>query len=88
MNFLHYDVWTNPGDVVQVFLTGSAANVLLLDDSNFQNYRSGRQFQYFGGYCTQSPATIRAPGTGHWNVVVDLGGRAGNVNATIRVVRY
>jgi hypothetical protein len=87
MNFLHYDVWTQPGDVIQVLLTGNAANVLLMDDRNYENYRSGRQFQYYGGYFTQSPAMIRVPGAGHWKVVVDLGGRAGNVKAAVRMLR-
>jgi len=87
MNFLHYDLWAERGDSIQVFLTGNSENVLLMDDSNLQNYRGGRQFQYYGGYFTQSPATIRAPSTGHWNVVVDLGGRVGRVNATVRVIR-
>jgi len=87
MNFLHYDVWTQSGDIIEVSLTGNAANVLLMDDSNFQNYRSGRQFQYHGGYFTQSPAIIRAPSAGHWKIVVDLGGRGGHVNAAVRVIR-
>ena len=87
MNFLHYDIWAQAGDVVQVFLSGNAANVLIVDDSNFQNYRSGRQFQYYGGYFNHSPALIRVPGAGHWKVVVDLGGRAGHVNAAVRVLR-
>jgi hypothetical protein len=87
MNFLHYDVWTQPGDIIQVSLTGNAANVLMMDQANFESYRSGRQFQYYGGYFTQSPAMIRAPGAGRWKVVVDLGGRAGQVRASVQVVR-
>ena len=87
MNFLNYEVLTEAGDIIQVFLTGNAANVLLLDESNFQNYRSRRQFQYYGGYFTQSPAIIKAPSPGRWHVVVDLGDRAGHVNAAVRVLR-
>jgi hypothetical protein len=87
MNFLHYDVWPQSGDVVQVSLSGNAANVLLMDESNFQNYKAGRQFQYYGGYFTQSPVIIKVPSAGHWKVVVDLGGRAGHVNAAVAVIR-
>jgi hypothetical protein len=87
MNFLHYDVWTELGDIIQVSLSGNAANVLLMNESNFQNYQSGRQFQYYGGFFNQSPATIKAPSAGHWKVVVDLGGRVGHVNAAVRVIR-
>jgi hypothetical protein len=86
MNFLHYEVWTrSPQDVIEVTLVGNAANVLAMDDGNFTNYRSGRQFTYYGGYYTQSPAVIVVPSSGHWNVVVDLGGAAGHVNASVRV---
>jgi hypothetical protein len=86
MNFLRYDVWTqNAGDVIEVILSGHAANVLVMDDGNFLNYQSGREFIYHGGYYTQSPAAIVPPSAGHWIVVVDLGGASGHVNATVRV---
>jgi len=86
MNFLHYDVWTQPGDLVHVTLSGNAANVLLMSESNFQNYRYGKPFQYYGGYFTRSPAIIKSPSSGHWKVVVDLAGRAGRLSAQVRVV--
>jgi hypothetical protein len=86
MNFLRYEVWTkNRGDVIEVTLVGHAANVLVMDDGNFMNYKSGRQFVYHGGYYTQSPAVIVVPSAGHWNVIVDLGGASGRVNASVRV---
>jgi hypothetical protein len=87
MNFLHYDVQTQSGDAVEVMLSGNAANVLLMDELNFQNYRSGRRFTYFGGYFNQSRAILKPPSAGHWHVVVDLGGGAGHVNAAVRVLR-
>lgn len=85
MNFLSYDVQTQDGDVIEVALSGNAANVFLLDEVNFGNYRSGRQFRYHGGYFDRSPVILKAPSSGRWHVVVDLGGRAGRVNATVRV---
>jgi len=87
MKFLNYEIWTQPGDVVEVSLSGSAANVLLMDDINFQSYRSGRQFTYHGGYFTRSPAIVTPPAAGRWHVVVDLGGGAGHVTAAVRVLR-
>jgi hypothetical protein len=87
MNFLRYEVRTmNTGDVIEVTLSGHAANVLVMDDGNFVNYQSGRQFVYYGGYYTQSPAVIVPPSAGHWNVVIDLGGASGHVNAFVRVL--
>jgi len=87
MNFLDYPVSTQPGDVIQVFLTGNAANVFVMDESNFQSYRAGRPYRYYGGYFTRSPALITVPAPGNWHVVVDLGGLAGHVNAAVRVLQ-
>ena len=87
MNFLKTEVNTGPGDVVEVTLQGHAANVMLMDSSNFQHYQAGRQFTYHGGHFTRSPAILRPPHPGHWYVVVDLGGGAGRVSASVRVVR-
>jgi hypothetical protein len=72
------------GTVVRVELDAQA-NVMLMDDSNFSSYRSGRQFRYYGGRAKRSPVTLAAPHTGRWHVVVDLGGYAGHVNASVSV---
>lgn len=87
VNFLDYDISAEKGDIIQVTLYGTASNVLLLSEENFQNYRSGRDYTYFGGYYTRSPAVLTAPASGRWHVVVDLGGRAGQVTASVRVFR-
>jgi hypothetical protein len=86
MNFLHYEVNLGQGDFVKVTLRGNAANVLLLDDSNYRSFQAGTQYRYFGGYYTRSPAIIRPPNTGHWHVIVNLGGGAGSVNALVQVL--
>ncbi|MEM7048405.1 MAG: DUF1883 domain-containing protein [Acidobacteriota bacterium] len=86
MSFLHYTVQTGPGDVVQVSLD-KQANVLLLDQCAFQNFKSGRRYQYRGGLAKQSPVCLRAPYLGTWKVVVNLGGYPGTVRASCRVVR-
>jgi hypothetical protein len=86
MNFLHYEVNLSRGDAVRVTLTGNAANVLLLDDSNYNSYQSGMQYRYYGGYYTRSPVIVRPPSPGHWHVVVNLGGNVGSVNAVVQVV--
>lgn len=85
MNFLHTDFNGGPENVVVVTLDGQA-NVMLLDDLAFSSYRSGGRFTYHGGWATKSPVQMRPPSVGHWHVVVDLGGRAGQVRAGIRIV--
>lgn len=86
MNFLHSESHLDRGDVAVVTLD-SQANVMLMDDINFSAYRSGRSYRYFGGLAKRSPVRLAAPSSGHWNVVVDLGGYAGNVRAGVSFVR-
>jgi hypothetical protein len=86
VNFLHYDLgFVNEGAVVLVTLDAQA-NVRLLDDSNFRSYERGGRHQYFGGLAKVSPARIPVPRSGNRHVTVDLGGYAGRVNASVRVV--
>ena len=43
MKFQHWDLGQRTGgEIVEVTLSGNAANVRLLDSSNFQSLRSGR----------------------------------------------
>ena len=87
MNFVHYDLgYKNGGEVVEVTLSGNAANVRLMTQSNFQNYRNGRAHQCIGGHYKQSPVRLKIPSSGNWCVTVDLGGYAGNVNSSVRVL--
>jgi len=86
MKFSKYELDANAGDTVEVVLEGSAANVMLLDLLNFQNYSSGRPFRYHGGYYTRSPVYITVPQQGHWYLVIDLGGASGKVSASARVI--
>ncbi len=85
MKFLHWTVDVGPEDVVSVDLTRQA-NVLLLDESNFSAYRSGRSYRYHGGLAKRSPVNLVAPHPGRWHVVVDLGGYAGSVEANVSVL--
>lgn len=86
MNFLHSESHLDRGDVAVVTLD-SQANVMLMDDINFSAYRSGRSYRYCGGLAKRSPVRLAAPHSGHWNVVVDLGGYAGSVRAGVSFLR-
>ena len=85
MNYLHYEIDAGPSNVIEVTLD-HAANVQLMDSSNFSSYQSGRQFRYYGGYVTTSPYRLSPPSQGHWHLAIDLGGNAGTVRASIRVL--
>ena len=86
MDFLHTDFQGGPSDTAVVTLD-SQANVMLLDNCNFQAYRRGAAFRYAGGLFKQSPVRLSPPHEGHWHVVVDLGGYVGNVRAGVQILR-
>jgi hypothetical protein len=86
MNFLHNDLGVLDGNELVEISLSKAANVKLMDTSNFQNYRSGRRHEYFGGYVTQSPYRLPVPRSGHWHVAIDLGGYGGTIRAGVRVL--
>lgn len=85
MNFLHYEVNLGSNDAVRVKLD-KQANVRLLDAHNYQKYRNGGEHKYYGGLAVRSPLVIPAPHAGHWHVVIDLGGYAGSVSASVSVI--
>ncbi len=87
MNFTHYDLGRKErGQTVEVTLSGSAANVRLMDSSNFQNYKNGRQHKYYGGLIKQSPFRVQIPNSGNWHVTVDMDGLRGTVRSSIRMI--
>jgi hypothetical protein len=87
MNFLKYDLGQlKRGQIVEVTLSGNAANVQLLDYSNLQNYINGRRYTYHGGLAKKSPIRISVPSSGHWFVTVDMRGLGGTTNASVRVL--
>lgn len=86
MKFLDHKVDAKAGDTVLVELS-RAANVRLLDGPNFQRFRSGRRHQFYGGQARVSPCRLVVPRDGQWHVVVDLGGYAGSVRASVSIVR-
>jgi len=86
MDFVHYDLnQLSGGQVIQVTLA-NAANVRLLDATNFSLYRQSGQYRYYGGYVTQSPYAVRVPVPGRWHLVIDLGGYAGQIRSSVRVL--
>lgn len=85
MNYLHKDAYLESDDLVEVTLD-SQANVMLLDDVNYSAYRSGRSFRYYGGLAEVSPCHLAPPYSGHWHVVIDIGGYAGSVRAGVRII--
>lgn len=87
MKFNHYTLgYRKAGEVVEVTLSGNAANVRLMDSSNFQSYKNGRRHNYFGGLAKKSPIRLQIPRSGQWHVTVDMQGLRGTVRTSIRMV--
>ncbi|WP_291820910.1 DUF1883 domain-containing protein [Bosea sp. (in: a-proteobacteria)] len=86
MRFLHNDLGHLDGNEVVEVTLSNAANVRLMDGSNFSAYRRGGRHDYYGGYVTRSPFTVRVPRGGHWHVAIDNGGHTGSVRVAVRVL--
>lgn len=87
MRFVHHDLGQRKaGEFVEITLKGNAANVRLLDGSNFSSYRNGRRHRYTGGLARRSPARLQIPRSGQWHVAVDMQGLRGSVRSSARIL--
>lgn len=84
MKFQFYDLGhCSKGEIVVVTLSGKAANVRLMDSSNFSSYKAGRRHRFYGGHATRSPVRLPIPRSGRWHVAIDLGGYGGSVRTSV-----
>ncbi|MCL2217956.1 MAG: DUF1883 domain-containing protein [Defluviitaleaceae bacterium] len=87
MNFTHFDLGNlNKGRVVEVHLTGNAANVFLIDSANLARYKKCSEFQAVGGLMRSTPVRLQTSHTAHWHVIVDLPAGTGSVKSSYRVL--
>jgi hypothetical protein len=88
VKFSYYDLGNcSGGEVIEVTLSGNAANVFLVDSSNFSSYKAGHRYTYFGGNAKKSPVRLQIPRSGLWYLVIDLGGYGGSVRHSMRILR-
>lgn len=87
MKYSFYDLGQRQrGEIVEITLSGSAANVLLLDSSNYSSFRAGRRHSYHGGLAKRSPVRLQIPRSGRWYVVIHMQGLRGTVRHSMRMV--
>lgn len=86
MEFLQNDIGYQQAETLVEVTLGNAANIRLLDSINYSNFKSNRNYRQYGGYYRESPVILKIPRAGRWHVVVDLGGYAGRVSASVRVM--
>ncbi|HXA02366.1 MAG TPA: DUF1883 domain-containing protein [Cytophagaceae bacterium] len=85
MKYLHYE-FDLTNDVAVKIALKNQANVKLLDPINYSNYQKGRKYTYHGGLAKKSPIILKAPHSGKWHLVIDLGGSAGSISASVDLV--
>lgn len=86
MNYLHYDLNLQSNEIVEVTLD-KQANVRLLDENNYLKYQRQEQHKYYGGLATKSPVRLSPPYSGHWHLIIDLGGYSGTVRASVKTIK-
>lgn len=85
MKYNHYDLGQcKRGEIIEVTLKGSGANVRLMNSSNFSSYKAGRSHKYIGGLVKRSPYRVQIPNSGRWHLTVDMAGLRGTVRSSIR----
>ncbi|WP_226363054.1 DUF1883 domain-containing protein [Pseudonocardia sp. ICBG1142] len=86
VDYTKYDLGRlESGATVVVTLKGNAANVRLMDSSNFSSYKNGRKHKYLGGLVKRSPIRLQVPKSGHWYVTVDMAGMKGTTRSSVNV---
>ncbi len=86
MRYIHFPLDLGAHDVLQVELE-TDAYLRLVDDDNYEAYRQGKNYRYYGGLAEQSPANIKPPKQGHWHLCIDLGGKEGKLNAQVHIIK-
>lgn len=85
MEFIHAREYLNRGQSFRVDCD-TECNITVTDDLNFERYRSGDSFQYYGGFRTHFPTIVTPPHSGYWNLAIDLAGGSAGIRYSIAVV--
>jgi hypothetical protein len=86
-DFVKYDLGQLPAKSIVTVTLAHRANVHLVDSPNFDRYRRGESFRGIGGEAVRSPVSLETPSSGHWYVVLDLGGARGTIESSVSVQR-
>ncbi len=59
----------------------------LMKDKDYEKYRFGEEYKFHGGLATVSPANVKAPKAGKWHLVVDQGGKEGDIEVKVNILK-
>lgn len=82
-----HEVFTVDSDDIVEVMSDIQANVMLLSDADYNNYKTQRSYRYYGGFFTHFPARLSPPHSGRWHVVLDLGGGSAAVRTSLRLIK-
>lgn len=80
----HYKVNLQKGEVLQVTLD-KQADVLLMDEDNYNKFAVDKKYVSYGGRATRSPVQIAPPAPGHWRLVVIPSGK-GEIKISVEAI--
>lgn len=86
MKYLVVNYYFSSRDKVNVILSNQA-NVKLMDFINYSNYKCGKAYTYYGGLQLIRSLDWTPPYPGWWYVIIDLGGYAGSVAASAKLIK-
>lgn len=73
-------------DIVQITLN-TQAFIRLMKDDDYKKYRFGEEYNFHGGLATVSPANVKPPAAGQWHLVIDQGGKTGDLEAKVNILK-
>jgi hypothetical protein len=87
MEHMYVDLGQLPrGTVVELHISGNAANVWLMDSSTYSRYKRDNSVRAIGGHATQTPVRLQTDRSAHWYAAADLGGYPGRLGLEARVL--
>lgn len=86
MGFLQFDLGTIKRDAIVEVTLSNGANVRLMTNSEFNNYKTGRKYKFIGGLAKISPINLQSTSSGRWYVVVDMEGLQGSTKASVKML--
>ncbi|MBN1525711.1 MAG: DUF1883 domain-containing protein [Spirochaetales bacterium] len=82
---LHRKLNLKNGHVVKANIKGSAM-VMLMDDSSYEKYTDGEDFDYFGKKAGVKPVLLKPPFPGEWHVVIEQTNPAKDIFVNIQII--
>lgn len=85
MDHLHFETEATARDLFEITVD-RPANVLLLDQANYDRYCLGQEHVCFGGEAEKGSVRLKPNRPGRWHVAVDQGRSGGPVSASVKNV--